>query len=437
MPYSHYPHGFVNGVAIREQVVANIYSGKANVFWVDSNIGSDGNKGTFSAPFATLDYAIGRCTANNGDIIMLAEGHSENISSAAAVNVDVDGISIIGVGTGNNRPTFTFDTSTSATFAVNADDVYIYNLQFLCAILNQTIMLDLNGFRAEIAACYFGELEEITGATCIDINGGASFTCDGTIINGCEFECPTAGNWDRAIELGEAADNIKIINNLINGDFDDAGIHNPTAKVLTNMYLGYNSVRNLQSGQHAVELVSAVSGKAEENKLYADAYATTFDPGALYCVNNYAGNAIDTGSVQIPAAPGDAGSYFWIKKTFVSSAITTTPVDMTSVSTGGELAILMVIFKTDSTGLAGGNNFQVITNNANGTPLVMAEDVTVLGANKSSDIFVTTQGKVRTVLELGKKIQVQSTDSNCTGAGTVDVYIQLQRLSPTATVATV
>ena len=28
--------------------------------------GSDGNPGTFNAPFGTLDYAIGRCTANWG-----------------------------------------------------------------------------------------------------------------------------------------------------------------------------------------------------------------------------------------------------------------------------------------------------------------------------------------------------------------------------------
>lgn len=445
MTYSHYPNGFVNGVAVREQVVANLYSGKVNVFWVDSNRGSNSNKGTFQRPLATVDYAIGLCTANNGDIIMVAEGHSETLTSAAAISADIAGISIIGLGQGDLRPTFTFTTSTGATFAIGANDVYLHNLRFLCGIANQTIMLDVNALRVDIHKCAFGQSGQ-SGLTAIDINGGAANACDGVIVDSCEFDMPGT-NWDRAIELGEVADNVQLINNDIYGDFDDAGIHNPTGKVLTNLFIGVNSVRNLQSGQHAIELVSACTGRLENNRLYADAYSTTLDPGSLFCAGNLAANAIDTGGITIPAsATPDAsaqtftgiGTEFWVKKTIVSSAITfAAAVDITGVSSGGELAIENVIVKTDSTGLAGGTNFQIKSNNAKGLANILAEAVANLNANKTVDLFTASVTKQRTVLESGAKLQVQNTVGDGTGAGTADIYIQFRRLTAGATIAAV
>jgi L-asparaginase/Glu-tRNA(Gln) amidotransferase subunit D len=64
-------------------------------------------------PAATLDGAIGKTTANNGDLILVHPGHSETLSAAAAITCDVAGVTIVGLGTGNNRPTFTLDTATS------------------------------------------------------------------------------------------------------------------------------------------------------------------------------------------------------------------------------------------------------------------------------------------------------------------------------------
>jgi hypothetical protein len=443
MPYSHYPHGFVNGVAVRQQVVANMYSGKSNVYWVDSTRGSNGNVGNFNYPFATVDYAVGRCTANNGDIIMVAEGHSETLTSAAAIAIDVAGISIIGLGQGNDRPTFTFTTSTAATVSVTANDVYLHNLRFLCGIASQVIMLDINADRTDVHMCAFGESGE-SGLTAIDINGGAANACDGVIVDSCEFDC-TGANWDRAIELGEVADNVKIINNDIYGDFDDAGIHNVTGKVLTNLFIAQNSVRNLQSGQHAIELVSACTGRLEQNNLYADAYSTTLDPGSLFCNGNLAVNAIDTGGIPIPTqATPDAsaqsftgiGTEFWVKKTVTSSTITTaSAVDITGVSSGGELAILNIVCKTDSTGLAGGTNFQVKSNNTKGLANILAEAVANLGANKTVDLSSASVTKQPTVLESGAKLQVQNTVGDGTGAGTIDIYIHFQRLTAGATIS--
>ncbi len=137
MTQSNFPNGFKNGVTIRGIPILQTHPGK--VFWVSNattelvgqHTGSDGNKGTFDDPFATLDYAIGRCTADRGDIIFIKPGHAESVASATALNFDVAGVAIVGLGVGSKRPKFTFTTASTATIPVSADDVSVQNVQFV------------------------------------------------------------------------------------------------------------------------------------------------------------------------------------------------------------------------------------------------------------------------------------------------------------------
>lgn len=136
MPNSNYPKGFADGVTIRGLPVLNTYGGK--VFWVNGGTallvgqrgGSDGNKGTFDAPFATLDFAIGQCTADRGDIIMVKDNHSETITGVGGITADVAGITIIGLGRGAQRPRFLMDGANTVTFVVSAADVTVSNCVF-------------------------------------------------------------------------------------------------------------------------------------------------------------------------------------------------------------------------------------------------------------------------------------------------------------------
>jgi hypothetical protein len=93
-----------------------------NVFFVDSGNGSNGNTGQADNPFATLDYAIGKCTANNGDIIVLGAGHAETVSGASGITFDVAGVTVVGLGEGASRPTFTF-SATASTIVISAASV--------------------------------------------------------------------------------------------------------------------------------------------------------------------------------------------------------------------------------------------------------------------------------------------------------------------------
>ena len=68
--------------------------------------------------FATVDAAIGACTANAGDTILVLPGHTETVT-ATSIAHDVAGVSVIGLGQGSNRPTFTFSTA-AATITVTA-----------------------------------------------------------------------------------------------------------------------------------------------------------------------------------------------------------------------------------------------------------------------------------------------------------------------------
>lgn len=135
------------------------------------------------------------------------------------------------------------------------------------------------------------------------------------------------------------------------------------------------------------------------------------------------------------AAAYGPGSRFWVKKTMVSSAIlTASAVDITGVS-DGQLAIVDVVCKTDGTGLAAGTNLELKTNNANGLANFFVTAVSGLGANKTIDLANASVTKIKTVLESGKKVQVQSTSAACTGSGTVDIWICFERIDEKATIA--
>src|SRR4051812_45633389 len=75
-----------------------------NVWFVQSthsNAGDSAGKGQSpDAPFASIDYAIGNCEADRGDLIVVLPGHVETVTGAAGVALDVAGVRIVGIGRG-------------------------------------------------------------------------------------------------------------------------------------------------------------------------------------------------------------------------------------------------------------------------------------------------------------------------------------------------
>lgn len=129
------------------------------------------------------------------------------------------------------------------------------------------------------------------------------------------------------------------------------------------------------------------------------------------------------------------GTTFVVKKTLTSSAILQTGVDVTGVSSGGALELLNVVLQTGGVGLAGGTNFQLVNNNANGATLFMAEAVISLGSAATVDLTTASVAKQKFILESGKKITAKATIADCTGVGTIDIYLVFRRNAAAATVA--
>jgi hypothetical protein len=183
---SSFPNGFAQGVSVRGVPIVQTHPGR--VFWVSNTstllanqrAGSDGNKGTFNEPFATLDYAIGNCVANRGDIIVIKPGHAELISSATALALDVAGVAIVGLGVGTNRPKFTLDTANTTTIAVSVDNVSIQNCQFFANFLSIAACFTLTTAKEfTVQNCYFRDTSSVLNFLNIVKSTGAANTVDG------------------------------------------------------------------------------------------------------------------------------------------------------------------------------------------------------------------------------------------------------------------
>ena len=72
-----------------------------NIFFVHSGTGTNGAGygQNPDAPVASIDYAVGLCTANQGDRIYVMPGHVETVATASGLAADVAGVEIIGIGT--------------------------------------------------------------------------------------------------------------------------------------------------------------------------------------------------------------------------------------------------------------------------------------------------------------------------------------------------
>ena len=133
------------GPAGQEKDLVGLFE-PGNQFFVDSGTGADTNDGlTWGSALATVDAAIGKCTANNGDIIWIAPGHTETWTTTGAKLVaDIAGVRIVGLGQGADRPTFSFG-HTGTTWTISAASVTLANLLLVSAVDSITTFGTISG----------------------------------------------------------------------------------------------------------------------------------------------------------------------------------------------------------------------------------------------------------------------------------------------------
>lgn len=139
---------------------------------------------------ATIDAAIGLCTASAGDLILVLPGHTEAVSAAAGIACDVAGVTIRGLGAGALRPTVTLGTAVGASIDVSAANVTIDNL-----------VIDMTGFDA--------------------ITAGINVTATNFTLSNCLVITATATNQATlGILTTAAASRMRILNNEFLGTTD-------------------------------------------------------------------------------------------------------------------------------------------------------------------------------------------------------------------------
>lgn len=254
--YSNFPNGFPSGVTVRGVPLQQAHPGK--VFWVYNGTallegqrgGSDGNKGTFASPFATLDYAVGQCTANRGDVIFVKPGHAETISSATALALDVAGVAIIGLGSGNLRPTFTLDTATTTTIGVTAANVTVKNCIFSANFADIVSFFTTGAAKSfTLEDCLFKETAVNMNATYVVDTNATSNDTDGLWVCGNKWIEPDTATLSM-IKMDGTNDNVTISNNIVN-----LGVNNnkaalmaiATGKVVTTLSMEENRVYRLNT----------------------------------------------------------------------------------------------------------------------------------------------------------------------------------------------
>ena len=273
MGFTNFPNGVTSfGVPLFGSSGSGIVTG--NVFFVDSghDLAADaGNAGQRNQPFATVDFAVGQCTANNGDVIYVLPGHAETLSAADAIDIDVASVSVIGIGNGTDRPTFTYDNA-AGEIVIGADNVLVENI-----VCNASVTTVLIGISIEdgvdyatIRNCQFGV--DATGTDEFNATIHIANNNTGTVIENCIID-NGLGAAVAGIHMDADTAMTTIRGNIIRGDYSTANIVGDTT-LSTNVLIQGNILENGIGGnlnaQPGIELLTATTGTIANNYIVCD-----------------------------------------------------------------------------------------------------------------------------------------------------------------------
>ncbi len=210
---AHYPGGFTNGLTIRGMPVTMMHPGQT--FWVSNATtlgqgdigGSNTNPGTYNQPFSTIDYAIGRCTAGRGDMIIVKPGHAETLAAVGAIAADVAGVGIIGLGSGASAPTLNITLATAGIVDISAANTSWVNIRFVMGVADaEPISLGTGGDGTSFEKCLFTDTSTVLNyLNMIKV----ATTCGNLSWNDCVFIGESASN-DSAILFAAGGTNDRV-----------------------------------------------------------------------------------------------------------------------------------------------------------------------------------------------------------------------------------
>lgn len=268
MSMSNYPNGFKDGVTINNVPLTLTNPGQvffcsnADVLLAENQsvAGVDqAGQGTFQRPFRTLDFAVGQCKASRGDLIILAPGHEETLSTATALAMDVAGVTVLGLGTGTLRPKFILDTAVTATIAVSAANISFKNIVFSANFADITTLFTPTAVNFVTEDCKFTQEAVDMNFLAIGVTGTTDNEVDGITFIRPEW-IEVDASTTTLLDVNCDVDRLKVVEPYI--DLGVNGVLSSIAEVaagkdLTNLFIDGGYVSRLVTAS-AVQLITFV-----------------------------------------------------------------------------------------------------------------------------------------------------------------------------------
>lgn len=271
-----------------------------NIFYVHHSGNASGPGRSPGNPYTTIDAAVGACTANNGDVIVVLPGHAETISAAAGIDLDVAGITVVGFGTGALQPTVTLDTATTADIDIDAAGVTIENIHFRANFADIAAAIDVNADDFTLRRCRFSDVAVDMNAK-IWVQDAAAGGSDRITIEDCHCIARDAAN-THFVNFAGTGDGHIIRRNVLMGDWGTMCIGG--AGVVTNCVVTDNLIDNAATDNDTcINFAATATGIVARNLVGGGAAQGNYITATAMAVNqNYgAVSAEDLSGILEPA----------------------------------------------------------------------------------------------------------------------------------------
>jgi hypothetical protein len=284
MTMSVFSQGFAAGVVVRGVPLIQTHPGK--VFWVgnsggtlqrDEKTASNGNRGRFLDPYATIAYALSQCTAGMGDIIFVKPGHTLTIADATTLSMNVAGVAIIGLGVGSSRPTLTF-TAATANIPITAANMVLQNFLFVANFADVASVFTATGTATPkdltIDKCEFRDTSSILNFISVVTGNATANSLDGLNFTRNRISSLGTTAATTALKPLSATDRMTVTDNYGNWAVlnDTAAMVAGGANNLTNFDFGRNVLQRPNTSSTGGSFISssstACTGHCYDNYMY-------------------------------------------------------------------------------------------------------------------------------------------------------------------------
>lgn len=274
-----------------------------DVWFVDSATGTDslGRGRSPQDPFATLDYAVDFCTADQGDIIYLMPAHAETETEEdiELFDINVAGITVIGLGVGDKRPTFTFEDD-GATVVLGAANCRLSNIRFISGVADLATVLEIEAAATgnKVDHCYFADTSAAEMLVTVAIEANA----DNLIFEDNHINGAVGGDATGGVVFAGGCDNLLFQRNIMRGDWDTQAALDMSGAASTNVIIAENVISN-NDGDVGLAYAghSGTTGFMIRNYLHGDKDGTVpvTETTALHLSQNYGGDEPATSGILI------------------------------------------------------------------------------------------------------------------------------------------